>query len=357
MMKCWAIMVCMFVGGSALAAPPSVDFSGVQKDLAGQPTRVLVLGTLHIAQQDEEVLPTAHLSLLLDRLARFAPDLIAIESLPGLICDQTKRFESEYPDVWDTYCIDPQPALDSLDLTIVDATRQLAAMRASGEAELSSAERRRLAALYWATGNPYSAVVQWRSLPEPERKVGDGVDTDLLQALRARMASRNESNVIAAALASRLGHERVWPMDDHTADRVIARAKSDPYAVLSEEVWGKVSPESFEHYRRGLELLGSPEGVVQAYRHFNSAESQRLSIAGDFGAAAAHSAVTRQYVSWWQARGLRMAANVIEAAGNSPGATVLVLVGASHKAYFEAYLDQMHDIELVSVDDVLGAAQ
>jgi len=48
-----------------------------------------------------------------------------------------------------------------------------------------------------------------------------------------------------------------------------------------------------------------------------------------------------------------MAANIVEAAGNRPDAKVLVIVGASHKPYFEAYLDQMHHIELVDVDEVL----
>ena len=29
------------------------------------------------------------------------------------------------------------------------------------------------------------------------------------------------------------------------------------------------------------------------------------------------------------------------------------IVGASHKPYFEAYLDQMHDVEVVSTDEIL----
>jgi hypothetical protein len=49
-----------------------------------------------------------------------------------------------------------------------------------------------------------------------------------------------------------------------------------------------------------------------------------------------------------------MAANVLEAAGNQPGAKVLVITGSSHKSYFDLYLDQMHDIELVSIESVLG---
>ena len=81
-----------------------------------------------------------------------------------------------------------------------------------------------------------------------------------------------------------------------------------------------------------------------------------MTINADFGRAAAtpdQNAVARHYVAWWQARGLRMAANVVEAAGNQPGARVLVVTGASHKAYFEAYLDQMHDWALIRVDDVM----
>ena len=160
--------------------------------------------------------------------------------------------------------------------------------------------------------------------------------------------------MIAAVLASRLGHDQVFPMDDHTADRIIERAKSNPYDELSAEVWGKGPPEARAFYEEGMAKFGSPAGVVAAYQHLNSARAQELTITGDFGAAAAHSLVTREYVAWWQARGLRMAANVVEAAGNRPGAKVLVLVGASHKAYFDAYLDQMHDIELVDVDAVLA---
>ena len=81
---------------------------------------------------------------------------------------------------------------------------------------------------------------------------------------------------------------------------------------------------------------------------------RRGEVRGVEGRDAHHDAVARQYVSWWQTRNLRMAANIVEAAGNQPGAKMLVIVGASHKAYFDAYLDQMQDWELVSVDAVLA---
>lgn len=350
------LVVALLIAASSAvcSASPDIDFSGVQESLAGDPTRVLTLGTVHIGQQDEDTLPVEHLSLLLDKLEAFAPDVIAIEGLPGETCDHLGRFSETYPDVWDRYCIDPKPALDSLELSAPRAAGSLWSTLRDKDGAWTAAERRRLAALYIAAGNPYSAVVQWRALPSAERVVGDGVDAAVLAVIEERMASRNESNSIGAVLAHRLGHDQVWPMDDHTADKVIARASENPYEVLSEHVWANMPAEAIEHYEKGIAMFGSPEGVIRAYRHLNSKRSQELTIAADFGAAAAHSAVTRQYVSWWQVRGLRMAANVLEAAGNRPGARVLVIVGASHKAYFDAYLDQMHDIELVSVEDVLS---
>jgi pheromone shutdown protein TraB len=50
-----------------------------------------------------------------------------------------------------------------------------------------------------------------------------------------------------------------------------------------------------------------------------------------------------------------MASNIRDAMTARPGMRMLVVVGASHKAYLEAYLDQMHDVRIVSTDRVLRA--
>ncbi|GGY47287.1 DUF5694 domain-containing protein [Parvularcula lutaonensis] len=345
-------MACLSLLGSAFAQP-AIDFSGVQEDLAGEPTRVLVLGTTHINQLEPEQFPLENLSLLLNRLEAFAPDFIAVENISGQNCELLVRYKDVYPGVADQYCPDTEKALASLGMTMPEATVALWQLRDGREGARSAADRRRLAALYLATGNPYSAVVQWYALPEDERKLGDGLTEELIAEIDKRTASRNESNVIAAVLAHRLGHDQVWPMDDHSADRILIRAEENPFPALSEHVWS-AEPEGRAFYEKSLSLLQTPEGVLEAYRRLNSKKAQELTIAGDFGGAAAHSTVTRTYVAWWQARGLRMAANVVEIAGSKPEAKVLVIVGASHKAYFDAYLDQMHDIELVSVDQILN---
>jgi len=348
-----ALTSCTSTVGDA-HAEPALDLSGTTETLAGDPTQILILGSYHINQWDQAALPIEHLDLLLGRLEAFGPNIITIESQPGRSCEQLQRYESEYPGVWNRYCIDPSPALEGLKKSMPEAQRELSALLASKADAWTFEERRQLATLFYAVGDPYSAVIHWYALPPEERRPEDGLSEIVLQELQRVSNARNESNSLGAVLAHRLNHDRVYPMDDHTADIVLARAPENLFEILQSDVWGNAPSEARDYFQEGLDLLGTPEGVVGAYVHINSVKMQEINVSIDFAAAAAHSDVTRQYVSWWQARGLRMAANVIEAAGNQPGAKVLVIVGSSHKAYFEAYLDQMHDIELVNLSDVLA---
>ena len=52
-------------------------------------------------------------------------------------------------------------------------------------------------------------------------------------------------------------------------------------------------------------------------------------------------------------RNLRMVANIREVLGRKAGTRMLTIVGASHKGYYEAYLNQMHDVVLTDAETVL----
>ena len=337
-------------------AAPVIDFAGVQAQLGGEPTRVLVLGTSHLNQLPEQAFDPSHLSLVMDRLEAFDPDIIAIEAIGGRGCEQLRSFPDLYPGVADRYCWEPDLALESLGMSQAEAASAAEeALRDWPEAPTAS-DRRRLTALLYGAGEPWSATLQWARLEEAERIAADGVGEALIARLDRHLASRNENKLIGVDLGLRLGLDTLAAMDDHTADLIQARAPEELGPAI-QSVWGQDHPLDTQY--RGLQAtyLGSPEGIRDGYLFLNSEPYQRYVIEGDFGLAAASpeaDAVSRQYVAWWQARGLRMAANVIEASGNQPGARVLVIVGASHKAYFDAYLDQMHDVELVSVEEVLG---
>jgi pheromone shutdown protein TraB len=61
----------------------------------------------------------------------------------------------------------------------------------------------------------------------------------------------------------------------------------------------------------------------------------------------------REYMSWWETRNLRMAGNIHAAFRGRPGANVLVIVGATHKGYLDAYLDMMQDVRLIDAEQFL----
>jgi hypothetical protein len=161
--------------------------------------------------------------------------------------------------------------------------------------------------------------------------------------------------LIAAPLAAALGLERVIGMDDHTSDapdtdpkaygEAIAKAWDNPATARRKQMDKDFAPR-----------LGDPEGVMALYRALNDPSQARLVYASDFGAALEEPSPQqfgRGYLGSWETRNLRMASNIREAVGNLPGTRTLVIVGASHKWYLEAYLNQMHDVRIVSSDQVL----
>jgi pheromone shutdown protein TraB len=102
--------------------------------------------------------------------------------------------------------------------------------------------------------------------------------------------------------------------------------------------------------------LADPEGVMAFYRAINAPSQAKLIYDSDFGAALKENSPQqfgRGYVAYWEMRNLRMASNIREAIGKRPGGRTLVIVGASHKGYLEAYLNQMHDVRIVSSGHVL----
>lgn len=84
---------------------PVLDFSGVQGNLAQGPTRVLVLGSTHLSGKADTI-PLEHLSLLLDRLEAWGPDLIATEDTVGRHCDLLDLYAPLYEGVAERYCLD-----------------------------------------------------------------------------------------------------------------------------------------------------------------------------------------------------------------------------------------------------------
>lgn len=328
----------------------------------GAPNEVLVLGTPHLSGLPESYTPAALNTLLeplLDRLAAWKPSAIATENLSGLQCDSLRRYPQRYAETVSTYCFDPSAAGAATGLDVPAANAEAERLLADWPAAPSPDQRRHLAAIFLAAGEPGSALVQWLRLSPDDRKPGDGLTEPLVALLEKRLGRRDETAQIAAALAARLGLERLWSVDDHSAD---TPAPSDPAESKAFEqaitaAWDNPASKARQDMSAALEArLEQPDGLLDLYRAYNAPDGPMLVYRSDFGAALADPSPQgfgRQYLGFWETRNLRMVANMRDVLGRYPGTRMLTVVGLSHKGYYEAYLDQMHDVKLADPLSVL----
>jgi hypothetical protein len=355
-MRMTALLLSMTLCGSAAAQAWQPDFnaSAFKGPASGPANEVLVLGSPHLSQLPK-TFQAASLTLLNERLAAWKPQAIAIEAVSGPQCDLMRRYPARYKDSIGAYCRDTAPARLATGLDVAAATEAAEALLAAWPAAPTPAQRRRLAALFFAGGEEASALVQWLRLPEAERRAGDGLDAALVGVLVKLETRTDESLMIGARLAVRLGLERLYAMDDHTADSATGDQKAFGDALM--KAWDNPATKQRTAVDKAQEgLLASAEGVLAMYRADNAPGQAALIYRSDFGAALNEPSAQRfgrQYVGYWETRNLRMAANIRDVLGMRPGQRMLVIVGASHKGYLESYLHQMHDVRIVDAASVL----
>lgn len=324
----------------------------------GTPNTVLVMGTTHLAGLP----PTfdfALLAPLMDRLAAWAPTAIATEDMSGLQCDSLRRYPQRYAETVETYCSDPTAAGAALGLDVPAANAEAEQLLAAWPSAPTAAQRRRLAGVFLAAGEPGSALVQWLRLPVEERREGDGLTPELVVHLDRIKDRRNETDQISAPLAARLGLERLWSVDDHSADTPDGADPAEKKAYADAVMGAWDNPYSHERRAASQQLearLAEPDGVLAMYRAYNDQSQSLITYRSDFGAALTEPSPQgfgRRYVGFWETRNLRMVANMRDVLGRYPGTRMLTIVGASHKPYYEAYLNMMHDVVLADPEAVL----
>jgi hypothetical protein len=349
-----AVLCCAGVPAGARAQTPAFDPRSWKDAVAGPPSEVLVLGTVHLGSLPHP-LEAGALTPLLDRLAAFRPTVITVEALPGETCDVLARFQAVYPGTAERYCQSTEEARRATGLDVPAAETEIEKLLTAWPAQPTAAQRRRLAALFLAANDRASAAVQWLRLPQAERRAGDGIDAALLAQLTKVLASPKEDIQIGAALAARLGLERVHPVDDHLSDAVMYGVDDDGWKAI-QDAWASSRSKLGEALDAQRRALRRRDQVLDLYRALNRPEALRDNALTDFGANLRHQSPQRdgrKYVAGWEARNLHMVANIRAAFAGQPGARVLVVVGAAHKAYFDAYLDLMHDVKLADVAAVL----
>lgn len=327
----------------------------------GEPTQILVIATPHLSGTPDTFDP-AVLEPLLQRLESFRPDAIAIEALPGRTIDQLWTWRESYPQAAQQY--------GGRAMALSGITRGLLGMdMAQADAEIrrtladwptspTPAQRRRLAALFIAAGDPSSAMVQWWRLDPSERIADDNVSRLLAEQLATfdTIARRNENHLIASRLAVRLGQERVFPTDDQSDD--VPPDFETNITAFMEEPWMAqlMSDPGFTPLREAPQHLTTPEEALATYRLVNGWRAGRTDANGQWLNMINRESpnnVGRARVAAWEVRNLRQVANIREVSARYPGGRILVIVGSAHKPWFDAYLSMMSDVEIVDAARIL----
>ena len=342
--------------------PPSVFGPAVAKQpLALAPTQVMIFGLDHLDTAPASF-QVAWLEPVLCRLRGYKPDLILTEALSGEQVMGLEAYAAYHGDAG-KYAGPTLPMAKTAqaDLHLTAAQALVQANELSQQGPLTPAERRRLAGLFVAAAEPLSAVVQWLRLSAAERIGADGLSPALAKQLTQWAGLRNEMSSMAARLAADLGLERVYGAGDHLSDVAQPDFATFKAAVTAEP--GQVA--LFNHHTPAFQAvpeearqMATAADVLPILKWKNSprfgvldADAQWLSLLR----SEKMGRVGRQRVAAWEAQNLRMAVAIREATAPLPGGRALLIVGAGHKPFIEAYLRTFTDVELVSVPALLEA--
>lgn len=334
--------------------------------LAKDRTQVLVLATIHLRQAVKDDAGMSGIASLVNALERFKPDVVAVERLSGETVESLERMAPTYDAVLQSFASDilaigklAQKAL-SLDRLGAEArlTKLLDTFEDRPADQVPVSDRMQAALLLAAAYELDSAALQWSYIPADQRTAGDALPAEVIDGLKKALTSRSEDVTLGVALARRLGHQRVYGIDDQSdalfqvnrGRQLMAELSASPeYKKLQESILYKELPKRMATATRGGDLLGF-------YRWINSPEYGSADLDAQwhlFLRTSLPSGLDRERAALWEVRNLAIAGNIRRVTARDAGERTLVIIGASHKPFLDAYLAQMMDLDIVRAEDVL----
>lgn len=335
--------------------------AAAKQQLALPPTKIMVLGVWHLDAASSKFQLT-WLDPILCRLRAYKPDVILTEALPGeqvIGLDTYAAYHGDAGKYAGPTLEMAKTAQTELHLNAAQALVKADSLVQKGD--LNMAQRRYLAALFVAAAEPFSATVQWMRLMAVDRVAQDGVSPSLVKRLNRFIELRSELASIAARLAADVGLERVYGAGDHASD-IALPSDTDMQAAVDAEPGLK---DLFNHHTAAFRAvaedtmkLGSASQVMPMFKWKNSTRFAKLDADAQWFSilrSTKMGRVGRQRVAAWEAQNLQMAVAIREATAPIAGGRALLIVGAAHKPFIEAYLRVFTDIEIISVPDLLNS--
>jgi hypothetical protein len=324
-------------------------------------TKVMVLGIWHLDAASSKF-QVAWLEPILCRLRLYNPQVILTEALAGeqvMGLDAYAAYHGDAGKYAGPTLEMAKTAQAELHLSAAQALVKADSLALKGS--LNPAQRRYLAALFVAAAEPFSATVQWMRLGAADRIAQDGISASLAKRLIRFAELRSEISSIAARLAADVGLERVYGAGDHASDAVLPNHNDMQEAVNAEPGLKDLfnhNTAAFHAVPEDTMKLSSASQVMPMFKWKNSARFGELDADAQWFSmlrSTKMGKIGRQRVAAWEAQNLQMAVAIREATAPIAGGRALLVVGAAHKPFIEAYLRMFTDIEIVSVPDMLNS--
>lgn len=318
-----------------------------------EPTRLMILGVFHIREMGDRF-HSSMMQSLISKLEHFKPDLIAVEVLSGdriheleLRSDATAIHQELLNGFASIQLELGHPAQEQLGLGMIQAARKL------GEEKWGDAPRtlRHRALLNLAAYELPSALLCWSYLPAEER-IGDELfPEDLAEKMNSQLALVNEVRQLAIPLARELGHRQIVGVDEFE-DSMYCEL------LLKADVFNRRSPLFKEVLNAGVYMESKRRkdnavligDLLPAFAYLNTPEYAFGDVGAQWGVflrTRLRDESDRSRLALWENRNLKIAANIRAITSRHPGKRVLVIYGAAHRPFLEAYLRQCSDIEIV----------
>lgn len=321
-----------------------------------RPTEVLVLATEHLSGMDG--LTSEHLDSLHAALERFSPTAVVVEAMSERSIDNVLARPDDYDEVAQQF-VGAQflevarSSQRELGVTPAQAREQLAACQPLPLTDAVALAR----CLKLAAASYDKAWFGYIGRRYHERHATSPLGAALGEQVAKIGASTNENHVIAGRLAARLDLSRLYGMDYQPGKDLYGPVfealtpsieKSTAVAAFGKEA--RMIVEASRLREQGLKdgdllpllrWLNSPEyaGLVvnEEWRLFVDRDLERAPSLGR--------------LALWDVRNLEMVANILRVAAQHPGERILVTVGASHKVFFDDYLERSISIRVRQLDE------
>ena len=327
-------------------------------------TTVFVLGTPHLSGVADRFEPSM-VDSLIAALDAFGPDAIAIEKISGRQTAAMERWGGPWDDIVErfagTFLYYGHRVQEKTGWTWSEAHQRADSLLVVARSKDKLASRTRLTLIQSLTAayRLPSAVLQWSHLAPDAREASTSIPDTVVTALNKRLDAANEVYSIARRLAHERGHSRLYPID-HQAEKDLAIPIFRPLMkAIGDSIQKAMNAHPVLRRADSLENAGLKTGeLLPMYRYLNRDEVGRADVSTQWESMLdvdLPNAMGRKWLALWETRNLHMVGHIRRVTAQHPGGRVLVIVGSSHKPFFDAYLRQMMGVRVIDGAEVLSA--